>query len=34
MSVRVRIHDRDKSLVEAGIRDFDQLELTDRRGGV
>ena len=29
-----KVLDRDKSLVEAGIRDFDQLELTDRGGGV
>ena len=25
---------RDKTLLEAGIRDFDQLELTDKGGGV
>lgn len=26
--------DRDKTLVEAGVRDFDNLELTDKGGGV
>ena len=25
---------REKTLIEAGIRDFDELELTDRGGGV
>ncbi len=29
-----KVLDREKSLVEVGIRDFDQLELTDRGGGV
>lgn len=29
-----KILDRDKTLIEAGIRDFDQLELTDKGGGV
>ena len=26
--------DRDKTLLEAGVRDFDKLELTDKGGGV
>ena len=26
--------DRDKTLSEAGVRDFDTLELTDKGGGV
>ncbi|MDE0026606.1 MAG: hypothetical protein OXP69_19530 [Spirochaetaceae bacterium] len=29
-----RVLDREKSLHEAGVRDFDQLELTDHGGGV
>lgn len=29
-----KVLDRDKTLIEAGVRDFDQLELTDKGGGV
>ena len=29
-----QVLDREKTLIEAGIRDFDQLELTDKGGGV
>ena len=29
-----QVLDREKTLVEAGVRDFDQLELTDKGGGV
>jgi hypothetical protein len=29
-----RVLDREKTLLEAGVRDFDQLELTDHGGGV
>jgi hypothetical protein len=29
-----KVLDREKTLVEAGVRDFDQLELTDKGGGV
>lgn len=29
-----RVLDREKSLFDAGVRDFDKLELTDKGGGV
>ena len=29
-----KVLDRDKTLIEANVRDFDQLELTDKGGGV
>lgn len=29
-----KVLDRDKTLTESGVRDFDQLELTDKGGGV
>ena len=29
-----KVLDREKTLIEAGVQDFDQLELTDKGGGV
>lgn len=29
-----KVLDREKTLIESGVRDFDQLELTDKGGGV
>ena len=29
-----KVLDREKTLLDAGVRDFDQLELTDKGGGV